>query len=51
MKERNKYRREAIEFFNSDSQSKTKKKSLKEAERPQTSRMETEGPEDFEPAE
>jgi hypothetical protein len=47
MKERNKYRKEAIEFFNSDSQSKSKKKSPPESERPQTSRVESECPEDL----
>lgn len=51
MKERNKYRKEAIEFFNSDRQSKSKKKCLMESEGPQTSRVETEGPDDFAPVE
>ncbi len=47
MKERNKYRKEAIEFFNADSQSKSKKKSPPESERPQTSRVESECAEDL----
>lgn len=41
MKERNKYRKEAIEFFNSDNISKQKKKSPSETERPQTCREES----------
>lgn len=47
MKERNKYRKEAIEFFNSDSRNKMKEKNIKETNQTLTSWVETENLEDL----